>query len=145
MKNSLLCCAALLLSALTQAQDYPATENISLDTQLTNISKSTVTSGIIYERVITIANLYNFNQVNTFNTANYSYFKQAFSEMRRASNDLKFIPLATLKTMAAANKTDNKVDVAILNTPFQILNYNEDNPAAGGLTFNTTTSRFVPI
>ena len=57
----------MLFSIATHAQTIPAGENISLDQQLNNISQTSVTSGIIYERVIPIANLYNFNKVNTFN------------------------------------------------------------------------------
>jgi len=59
------------------AQTIPAGENISLDQQLSNINQTSVTSGIIYERVIQIANIYNFNATPTFNTANFNYFQQA--------------------------------------------------------------------
>lgn len=135
----------LLFSLATHAQTTPANENISLDQQLTNISQTSVTSGIIYERVISAANLYNFNKVSTFNTANFPYFKQALSEMHRASNNTKFISLDAFKTLVAANTTPNQVDVAILNTQFHILNYNEDNPSAGGLTYNSSTNKFQTI
>ena len=135
----------MLFSIATHAQTIPAGENISLDQQLNNISQTSVTSGIIYERVIPIANLYNFNKVNTFNTANFPYFKQALSEMRRASNNTKFISLEAFKSLVAANSTANEVDVAILNTQFHILNYNEDNPSAGGMTYNISTNKFVAI
>lgn len=135
----------LLFSLAANAQSIPAGENISLDQQLTNISQSSVTSGIIYERVIPVTNLYNFNKVSTFNTANFPYFKQALSEMRRASNNTKFVSLDTFKTMVAANTSPNEVDVAILNTQFHVLNYNEDTPSAGGMTYNTTTNKFVAI
>lgn len=135
----------MLFSIATHAQTVPAGENISLDQQLTNIPQSTVTSGIIYERVLSTANLYNFNKVSSFNTANFPYFKQALSEMRRASNDSKFISLDAFKTLVAANTIPNEVDVAILNTQFHVLNYNEDTPSAGGMTYNTTTNKFVAI
>lgn len=135
----------VLFSLVTHAQISPIGENISLDQQLTNISQSSVTSGIIYERVIPVANLYNFNKVSTFNTANFPYFKQALSEMRRASNNTKFISLDAFKTMVAANTSQNEVDVAILNTQFHVLNFNEDNPSAGGMTYNTTTNKFDDI
>lgn len=136
---------AMLFSLVTHAQTIPAGENISLDQQLTNIPQTSVSSGIIYERVIPVANLYNFNKVSTFNTANFPYFKQALSEMRRASNNTKFISLEAFKSLVATNTTANEVDVAILNTQFHILNYNEDNPATGGMTYNTSTNKFVAI
>lgn len=136
---------AMLFFTITHAQTIPAGENISLDQQLSNISKASVTSGIIYERVISSANLYNFNKVSTFNTANFPYFKQALSEMRRASNNTNFISLDAFKNLVAVNTTPNEVDVAILNTQFHVLNYNEDNPSAGGLNYNTSTKKFVAI
>ncbi len=135
----------LLLSIASNAQTVPAGENISLDQQLTNINQTSVSSGIIYERVISTANLYNFNKVHTFNTANFPYFKQALSEMHRASNDTKFISLDAFKNIVTNSTATNEVDVAILNTEFHILNYNEDNPSAGGLTYNTITNKFSSI
>lgn len=128
-----------------QAQTIPVGENISLGEQLININQTSVSSGIIYERVISVANLYNFNRVSSFNTANFPYFNQALSEMRRASNDTKFISLDAFKDLVANTTATNEVDIAILNTQFHILNYNEDNPSAGGLTYNTTTNKFVQI
>lgn len=127
------------------AQNLPSGEDISLDQQLSNINQSSVTSGIIYERVIPAANLYNFNTVSTFNTANYSYFKQALSEMHRASNGTKFTALANLKNTVANTTAKNEVDLAILNTQFHILNYNEEHPSQGGLTYNTSSNKFVQI
>lgn len=135
----------LLFSIVVQSQTVPAGENISLDQQLSNIPQTSVSSGIIYERVISSANLYNFNKVNTFNTANFPYFKQALSEMRRASNDTKFITLDAFKSLVSLNTIPNQVDISILNTQFHILNYNEDSPSSGGLTYNSTTNKFVTI
>ena len=59
------------ISLITQT--VPAGENISLDQQLSQVNQSTVTSDIIYERVLQIANLYNFNKSNTFNMATKFY------------------------------------------------------------------------
>lgn len=70
---------------IAKAQTSPATTN-TLDTQLSSISQTTVTSGIIYERTLQMANLYNFNKSATFNTANFDYFKQALLELNKASN-----------------------------------------------------------
>ena len=135
----------LCLYSMAHSQTAPANENISLDQQLININQSSVSSGIIYERVITVANLYNFNKVSTFNTANLPYFKQALSEMYNASNSLKFESLDQFKNKIANTTANNEVDVAILNTQFHILNYNEQNPGSGGLLFNNSTNTFTPI
>lgn len=94
----------ILFSALSlKAQTIPAGENISLDLQLVNVNQSTVTSGIIYERVLQIANLYNFNKSTTFNTANYPYFKQALHEMHKASNGAKFVSVDVFKGIVGAH------------------------------------------
>jgi hypothetical protein len=99
MRNSLLSWGALVVGILTYAQTVPAGENISLNTQLSNVPQNTVTSGIIYERTLQLANLYNFNKVSTFNQANFGYFKQALSEMRNASNNTRFMSLNTFKLL----------------------------------------------
>lgn len=136
---------ASLLFMEANSQTIPAGENISLDQQLSNISQTSVTSGIIYERVIQIANIYNFNTTTNFNTANFNYFQQALDEMNRASNGTKFTTLANFKNLIATTTAENQVDLTILNTQYHILNYNEDAPSQGGLTFNTTTNKFVQI
>ncbi len=145
MKNLFYIALTFVFTIIANAQTTPAGENISLDQQLSAINQSTVTSGLIYERAVPIANLYNFNQSVQFNTANYPYFKQALLEMYKASNGTKFITVEDLKNLVAATEAPNEVDVALLNTQFQVLNYNEDNPSSGGLTYNTATYKFEPI
>lgn len=136
----------LLFLIKGHTQTNPADETITLDQMLTNVNQSSVTSGIIYERVAQFANLYNFNVSDSLNIADFKYFKQALSEMHRASNKTKFISVEELNKRLEPNLYDNTIiDMAILNTPFQILNYNEANPTAGGLTFNATTNRFDQI
>lgn len=109
----------------------------TLDQQLVNINQSTVTSGIIYERVNTFSNLYTYNQPNgTNNTADYQYFEQALSELHRASNKLKLISHYELRNRIVADEnTKNMVNIGIINTQYSVLNYNFENPALGGLTF----------
>jgi hypothetical protein len=136
---------AFIFSLEASAQTVPAGENISLDQQLSNINQTSVTSGIIYERVIQIANIYNFNRVTTFNTANFNYFQQAFDEMNRASNGTKFNSLDNFRNLIATTTAENQVDLSILNTQYHVLNYNEETPSLGGMTVNTTTNKFVQI
>ncbi len=135
----------LLLSITTNAQTIPVDENISLDQQLTNINQSSVRSGIIYERVMQIANIYNFNTTSTFNTANFNYFKQALDEMNRSSNGTKFITLDNFKNLISTTTDLNQVDLSILNTQYHVLNYNDENTSLGGMTYNTSTNKFVQI
>ena len=73
MKKTLFFCI-LLLAVKVYTQTVPANE-VSLDQMLVNISKTTVTSGIIYERVTPFANLYNFNTNPNRNIADFKFFK----------------------------------------------------------------------
>ncbi len=118
----------------------------SFDAQLINVDKSLVTSGIIYERVIPIANLYDFNQSgNAHNTANYTFFEQALSELYRASNNTKLISHYTLRSIILADETaKNVVNIGIINSPFQIMNYNQETPSLGGLNFSNNLYSQIP-
>lgn len=58
----------------------------NLDDALININQSSVDSGIIYERTMQLANLYNFNREEGFNIAYYKYFRQALLEIYNTSN-----------------------------------------------------------
>jgi Putative serine esterase (DUF676) len=119
--------------------------NPEFDLKLLSVDQSSVTSGIIYERVMQLANLYNYNKTTTFNTANFDYFKQAFSEMHRASNGTKFLPMLNFKDLASSKVRSNEVNLAILNTQFNILNYNMDAPDQGGLILDAITKKFQQI
>ncbi|MEC4049298.1 hypothetical protein OX284_007635 [Flavobacterium sp. SUN046] len=140
MKKIVIFLVILMISGITGAQ-----APLTLDQQLVNVNQSSVTSGIIYERVAQFANLYNFNKSNEFNVADFKYFKQAFSEMRRASNDTKFISLDDFKNLINETTAVNQVDIAIINTQFHILNYNKDEPTLGGLTYNSVTQKYNQI
>lgn len=146
MKNLFFLALCMLFSLHTKAQDDGATAPKLLDSLLVDIDKSLITSDIIYERTTPFANLYNFNSKDTCNTADYSYFRQSLLEMYRASNGQKFISLDSL-TVSLKNGllTNNVVDVGILNTQFNIINYHEDNPENGGLLLDSIARKFVQI
>ena len=65
----------ILLLALKVYTQTVSVNEVSLDQMLVNISKTTVTSGIIYERVAPFANLYNFNTNPNRNKADFKFFK----------------------------------------------------------------------
>ena len=116
----------------------------TLDVALNNVNQSAVSSGIIYERTMQLANLYNFNREEGFNVANYKYFKQALLEMHNASNKNLFVNLDQLDGQLE-QEAQNIVPIGILNTDFQLLNYNMDNETLGGLLYNEDTKRFSQI
>jgi hypothetical protein len=142
-KTLILLCAFNVLALFSQTSP--------LDAPLVNINKATVTSGIIYERVTPMANLYEYNQNGSlYNTANYQLFEQALSELHRASNETRLISHLELRNrlnpistnMAGAPTSipvvsqENIVNIGIINSPFEILNYNFENPSEGGLNFS---------
>ncbi|WP_298952133.1 hypothetical protein [uncultured Nonlabens sp.] len=116
----------------------------TLDDALVNVNQTGVTSGIIYERTLQLANLYNFNREEGFDTANYDYFKQALLEMHRASNDNLFVSSSVLKDQIKV-ESDNIVPLGILNTDFQLLNHHVDDEQNGGLLYNEDTQEFSQI
>ena len=141
MKKILFFCV-LLLATNVHTQTIPANE-LNLDQMLINIDKSTVTSGIIYERVAPFANLYSFNTNANRNTADFIFFKQSLLEMYLASNQSQFTSVETLNNnLNTIVYNDNSVNIGILNTPFQILNYNEVSPSLGRLQYNETNYLF---
>src|SRR3954447_10770384 len=109
-------------------------EDSSLDQMLVNVDKSSVTSGIIYERVAAFANLYKYNSIH--DTADVFYFEQAESELYRASNQTRFISNAALRRRYASKAEMNVVDIGILNSQYQYLNYNSNDPSLGGVTLS---------
>ncbi|WP_084205813.1 T9SS type A sorting domain-containing protein [Psychroserpens mesophilus] len=125
--------------------NYGMNAQTKLDSMLVNVNQSSVTSGIIYERVTQFANLYNFNKANYSNSSDYKYFRQALNELHNASNHTRLISLQELENRIANTIQDNEVNIAILNSPFQILNYNYENQGEGGLVLNQTTELFGQI
>jgi hypothetical protein len=116
----------------------------TLDDALVNVNQTTITSGIIYERTMQLADLYNFNREENFNTATYDYFKQALLEMHSASNDNLFISSSQLNNQLEL-ETNNIVPLGILNTDFQLLNHHVDEEQNGGLLYNEDTQQFSQI
>lgn len=118
-----------------------------LDNMLSNINQTSVTSGIIYERTLPIANLYEHNQQGSnHNKADYKLFRQALLELHKASNYTKLISLSELESRIANDQNlENVVNIGIINSPFHVLNYVEENPSQGGLLLNNSTNKFSQI
>lgn len=131
MKNLLILFGTFLCFGSAIAQTSP------LDRQLQNVNQSTVTSGIIYNRSTPLADLcvYNMPADEPHNTADFRFFKQALFELHKASNHTKLISVEQLQQRVNAYSEMNVVPIGIINTPFQVLNYNPENPNEGGLTF----------
>lgn len=130
MKNLLLSLGAFLCFGSAIAQT-----NL-LDKQLQNVNQSSVTSGIIYDRVTPLADLcvYNMPTEKPHNTADFRFFEQALFELYKASNYKKLVSIEQLeKKISDYGKEMNVVPIGMINTPFQTLNYNPENANESGL------------
>lgn len=124
--------------ALQMSSSIQATN--PLDSQLITVDQSAVTSGIIYERSQRTTNLFAFNQPNNWhNIANFDFFKQVLGELHYASNKTRLISVDNLNALNQNNIINNEVNVGIINSSLQVLNFDSVNQTNGGLTFNGTT------
>ncbi|KFC18821.1 T9SS type A sorting domain-containing protein [Chryseobacterium sp. FH1] len=143
MKKIMIFCMSLLF-VCSYTQTLPTSETSTLDDKLVNIDKSSVTSGILYQRSSIFTRLYDFNKSSDFNTADAPFFEQSLTDLNYGSNQTKFIDYLGLRQLTIANKyKDNVVDIGIINTPFHMLYYDEESQSNGGLSFNTSTNLFV--
>ena len=130
------------------AQDNPTIQQTEVTpnwpVMLSNLNTSQITSGVLIDKVTTFANIINYNTIDS-NISNSKHFNQALSELYRASDQTRFIPLTELKNRTATTTSNNSVDIGIINTTFHKLNFNEENPSAGGVTFNQSTGKFVAV
>lgn len=62
--------------------------------------------------------------------ANGTYFEQALTDIYLATNKQRFTDFSGLRQMIPADElvTDHEVSIAILNTSYQTINYNTENP-----------------
>lgn len=108
---------------------------------LSNLNTAQITSGILYNKVAMFSNLYDFNR-GRYNVSHAEHFKQAINELYYASDQLKFMSATQLKQAIISTPTAT-IDIGIINTTIDMLNFNEKNPSTGGLTF--PIDKFVPI
>ena len=118
------------------SQDSLQVPEPNLDTMLRGIDKTAFTSGILYDRVMPIAGLSNFNTPEQ-NVSNKNHFEQALHELHRASEGQKFTSYKALRKKYVAS--DHEVNIGILNTVFQTLNYNPINKSEGALLLKNNT------
>ena len=130
------------------AQDNPTiqqTEQLpNWPVMLSNLNTAQITSGVLIDKVTSFANIINYNTTDS-NISNSKHFNQALSELYRASEQTRFIPLSELKNRTASTTSPNSVDIGIINTTFHKLNFNEEIPSNGGVTFNQSTGKFVVV
>ena len=88
----------------------------NIDNVLTHVDKSPITTGILYDRVMSFADLDILREDGTITTSNYQHFMQSWSELYRASYSPSFLSLDNLK--------NNLSNTSIMMTPMAIGNPN---------------------
>lgn len=83
--------------------DYTA----NMDNILTNVDKSPITTGILYDRVMSFADLDLLKEDGLVTTSNYQHFMQSWSELYRASYNPTSLNLESLKA-------DSQIDTPVL-------------------------------
>ena len=141
MQKLLLFLCLTLFFARLNAQNTTQEPEISIDSMLINIDKTTFTSGILYDRIFSWANINTFNE--TANSSNLKHFEQALHELYKASNKQKFGSYKKFRKKYTKKNKQAVVDVGIINASFHQLNYNSDNEAEGGLRL--VDNKFVHI
>jgi len=144
----LLASITITAQTLPTAKTYKQQDSIYWKNSLQLIEPQ-ITTGILYNKVSPFSNLYNFNTIE-YNTADASLFKQALSEMHRASeNQSHFISVNSLRSakkqihLSKNNPSIPVVEIGVLNTSFNFLFYDEKNEDNGGLKLIDTV--YTPI
>ncbi|MEE9407622.1 MAG: hypothetical protein V3V28_06055 [Polaribacter sp.] len=143
MKKTTFCILLMILSLKVQAQLTNGNFTDEVDFRLQNISKTPITSNILIDRVVPVAGIQVFNQDNRIDTSSYAHFKQAWSELYRASYTKNFATLQLLKTQIQnKNYQKNEVSIGIINTEFHQGNYGTTAQNAT-VDFNPNTGLFA--
>lgn len=133
----LLSIAIFILGANLQAQatftglkkDY--TE--SMDSLLTYVDKRPISTGILYDRVMSFTSLNMLKEDGKITKSNNLNFIQSWSELYRASYNPTFSNLETLKRTISANTDSSTVAIGIINTKMNYIDYG--TPEIPSLTF----------
>lgn len=107
------------------------TQNI--DAALTYVNKTPIATGILYDRVMSFADLDILKEDGNITTSNYQHFIQSWGELYRASYNPTFVDIENLKANIKANTSDNIVDIGIINTKMNYIDYGL--PTKPSLTF----------
>ncbi|MCZ8169691.1 T9SS type A sorting domain-containing protein [Flavobacterium sp.] len=94
-----------------------------MDEILINVNKTPITTGILYDRIMSFSNLDWLKQNGAVTNSNYQHFIQSWSELYRSSYNPTFSSLETLKSNINANTNQTLVDIGIINTKINYIDY----------------------
>ncbi|WP_187477502.1 esterase/lipase family protein [Amniculibacterium sp. G2-70] len=111
-----------------------------MDEILANVNKTPVTTGILYDRVMSFSDLDWLKENASITNSNYLHFIQSWSEIHRASYNPVFPNLESLKSNINANTNANMVDLGVINTKINYIDFGTPNmpslTASNGLLYN---------
>lgn len=120
----------------------------SMDSLLTFVDKRPIATGILYDRVMSFTSLNMLKEDGAVTETNNLNFIQSWSELHRAAYAPTFNNLETLKRNIAANTDSSKVDIGIINTKINYIDYGTpENPTlefANGYFQNINNINLAP-
>lgn len=91
----------------------------TIDSLFQFINKSSITSNIFIDRVFASSGIQEFNQGTRIDTSSFVHFKQAWSDLNRASYTQNFPTIAQFKTtLKNKSYSSNVIPIGIINTEF---------------------------
>jgi hypothetical protein len=106
----------------------------SMDSLLTFVDKTRVSTGILYDRVMSFTSLNMLKENNAITKSNNLNFIQSWSELHRAAYNPTFNSLESLKRNIAANTDSSRVDIGVINTKINYIDYG--TPQMSSLIFD---------
>jgi len=142
LKSLLLAFCVFSITAQSQVTytglDKDYTQN--MDYLLTNVNKTPISSGILYDRIMSFSALNWLKENGVVTNSNYQHFIQSWSELHRSAYNPTFVTLETLKTNINANTTSSLVDLGVINTKMHYIDYGTPSTpsltTANGLLYN---------
>lgn len=111
-----------------------------MDEILINVNKTPITTGILYDRIMSFSDLDWLKENGAVTNSNYQHFIQSWSELYRSAYNPTFSSLETLKANIIANTNPNLVDLGVINTKMNYIDYGTPTTpsltTANGLLYN---------
>ena len=140
------CGIIAMLSVVTLHSQDSGSElyTTEVDKKIENLNKTSITSNILIDRVLSVSDILSFNQEARKDTTSYEHFKQVWYELYQASYVKNFSSLEEFNDkLKFKNYSTNTVPIGIINTEFHYGDAGTtQNPNVG---FNSSTQTFYNI
>jgi len=95
----------------------------SMDSLLTYVNKTPITTGILYDRVMAFSSLNMLKENGIITKSNYQHFIQSWNELNLLFLSQIFLEVENLKTRIEKNANTSVVDIGIINTKMNYIDY----------------------